>query len=359
MKINQYFIFLLVIIFIAACSDNQAKQSKDKKNRQIAQANQQAKFNKQVPVELITPELGLAASYYVTTTTLEPSSDAQISARTSGVIQKILHEEGDDVSAGDILLLLEDDDQKLRLKQAKQVFTSSEREYLRLNKMRSAGAVSANEWETANDAYLKAQTDLELAKLAISYTKVAAPFDGRVVWRELDRGDFVANGALLFRMMAVKPLLLRVHVPANRIGKITKGQKVKLSIDSLAKVLYGTIHLVSPIVDPETGTIKVTIELHDYPDFVRPGDYTEVTIITDQRENALLIPSICLIQERGEYYLFIEKDNQAIRKKVEVGYVVDDKTEILKGINLNDKIVIKGQGNLNDGEQIKIVQPKS
>ena len=320
-----------------------------------AQAGKGRKASKPIPVEVANPEIGTAASYYVTTATLAPSSDAQISARTSGVVRQILHEEGDDVKAGDILLLLEDDDQRLRLKQAQQKYASAEREFKRLSKMKSAGAVSPNEWEVANNNYLTSQTDVELAELALSYTRIAAPFNGRVVWREVDLGAHVQNGNLLFRMMAINPLLLRVHVPANRIGKLAKGQMVSLNVDSVSQSIQGVIDLVSPIVEPSTGTIKVTVKVTDYPPGVRPGDFTEVRMITDQRENALLLPSVALIEERGQHYLFFEENNKAVRKKVAAGYTIGNKTEIISGVNVSDRIVVKGQRNLNDGNALKVI----
>lgn len=340
---------LLLLVLLGACSDGNKPTASDL--RKITP--------KSIPVELAAVKTDLAVSYYVTTATLEPSSDAQINARTSGVIKQILHEEGDDVKAGKILLLLEDEAQALRLTQAQQTFQSSQREYNRLNKMRDAGAVSAIEWETANTNYLKAQTDLQLAELELSYTKVAAPFAGRVVLREHDRGDYVSAGSLLFRMMAVKPLLVRVHVPANRIGRIASGQSVALTIDSVDRVLQATVSLVSPIVDPATGTIKVTLQLNDYPDTVRPGDYTQVSMAVDQREKALMIPSSSLIEDKGEQYVFIAVDDKARRKKVVTGYVVDDKTEIISGLKLDDKVIAKGQRNLNDGDLLQVIDAQN
>lgn len=310
---------------------------------------------KTTPVEVTTAQLGTAASYYLTTATIEPSSDAKINARASGVVRQILREEGDNVKAGDILLLLEDDDQKLRLKQAEQKLSSSRREFLRLNKMSKAGAVATNEWEAANNNFLAAQTELELAQLALSYTKVAAPFNGRVVWREVDLGAHVTTGNLLFRIMAINPLLIRVHIPANRIGQVAKGQSVELNVDSAKEKLKGIVELVSPIVDPASGTIKVTIQLNQYPDSVRPGDFTEVKVITDKRENAMLLPSVAIIEERNQHYLYVEENNKAVRKNIEVGYVIAEQTEILSGITAEDRVVIKGQRNLNEGNHLKVI----
>ena len=334
---------LFVLVGISGCSDDSTSKKLSKKAEP-----------KPIVVELSKPIVADATAFYETTSTLEPSADIQINARASGVVKRIQCEEGDDVRKGDILLVLEDDDQRLRLKQAQQSLDSSKREYDRLNKMRTAGAVSAKDWESASNEYLKAKTEVELAELTLSYTQIAAPFDGRIVSREIDAGDFVASGALVFRMMSIKPLLVKVHVPANRIGKVAKGQSIQLGIDSLSQPLNGKIDLVSPIVDPKTGTIKVTVKLEDYPRGVRPGDFVAVKMITDTKVNATLVPSITLIEERGLYHLFVVDGDKAIRKKVQVGYILDDKTEIISGLEPTEKIVIKGQRSLNDGDSVTV-----
>lgn len=349
--IQLFFLSVVVLGLLSACSDDKKGNSGPSGKR----AGGAAKAKKSIPVEVITAEISTAASYYVTTATLEPSSDAKINARTSGVVRKILHEEGDDVKAGAVLLLLEDDDQKLRLKQAQQKLDSAKREFNRLNRMKKSGAVSPIDWEAANNTYLSAATDKELADLALSYTRISAPFDGRIVWRDVDLGAHVANGNLLFRLMAIDPLLIRVHVPANRIGRVAKEQSVELIVDSANKPLIGVVNLVSPIVDPSTGTIKVTVQLSEYPEVVRPGDFTEIRMITDKRENAMLLPSVAILEERGKHYLYINEDNKAVRKNIKIGFVIGDKTEVISGIKSDDKVVNKGQRNLNNGNLLEVI----
>jgi len=352
-KTIVYSLFLLFFsLFIFSCSDD----SKGRSGKHDAKSRASGKKpSKTVPVEVQKPQMGLAASFYVTTATIEPSSDAKINARTSGIVKKILHEEGDDVATGDVLLILDDDDQQLRLKQAKQKLASATREYNRLNKMKKSGLVSPTDWDTAENNFKSAETEEQLAALALSYTRVAAPFSGRVVWREVDLGAHVGQGELLFRMMSIRPLLVRVHIPANRLGLVDVGQVVQLKVDNSSGVLDATISLVSPIVDPATGTIKITLRLEQYPENVRPGDFVEIQMVTDKHENAMLVPSVSIIEERGQHYLYIAKEGKAVRKSIETGYVMRDKTEVRSGISSADLVVVKGQRTLNDGVNIEIL----
>ncbi|MFT6733876.1 MAG: membrane fusion protein (multidrug efflux system) [Polaribacter sp.] len=355
-KFSFFFLALIFGILTISCSEDSQKGSKGGAGKFGGKGKKPVSI---IPVEVVKPNIGLAASYYVTTATLEPSSDAKINSRTVGVVKQILHEEGDDVVAGDVLLILEDDDQQLRLKQAKQKLLSTKREFNRLNKMKSSGAVSSTDWDAAEIAYQLSITEKELAELTLSYTKVTAPFNGRVVKREVDLGAYVGQSELLYRMMAINPLLVRVHIPANRLGMVTKGQSVQLNIDGLSKEMNAFVDLVSPIVDPTTGTIKITLRLEQYPKSIRPGDFTEVHMVTEQHQNAILVPSISIIEERGNNFLYTVVDGKAQRQSVTVGFIMSEQTEIIEGITAADDVVFKGQRNLNNDVAVEILSSDS
>jgi len=353
-KTDSYLLlFFMTSLLIISCGDD--NNSKGQRANGAKTWSGGKRPIKAIPVEISHPRIGLAASFYVTTATIEPSSDAKINSRTAGVVKKILHEEGDDVKAGEVLLILDDIDQQLRLQQAKQKLASATREFDRLSKMKKAGVVSPTEWEKTDNAYITAQTDQQLAELALSYTRVAAPFDGRVVWREVDLGAHVGQGELLFRMMSINPLLVRLYIPANRLGMVKKGQAAQLKIDNFPQPLSATVELISPIVDPTTGTIKVTLRLEDYPENVRPGDFTEIQIVTDQHQDALLINSVAIIEERGQHFIYIVENGKAKRQPVTTGFVMSELTEIVSGIEQQNEIVIKGQRNLKDEAPIEIL----
>jgi len=176
-----------------------------------------------------------------------------------------------------------------------------------------------------------------------------------VVWRAVDLGAHVGQSELLYRMMAINPLLVRVHIPANRLGMVTNGQTVQLNIDSVSETTNALVELISPIVDPTSGTIKITLRLDQYPKNVRPGDFTEVHMVTAQHENALLVPSISIIEERGKNFLYTVVNGKAQRQSVTVGFIMSEQTEIIDGINESDDVVFKGQRNLNNDVAVEIL----
>jgi membrane fusion protein (multidrug efflux system) len=112
---------------------------------------------------------------------------------------------------------------------------------------------------------------------------------------------------------------------------------------------------VSPVIDPSSGTIKVTIEIPTYPPGVRPGDFAQVSIVTERRVNRTLVPKVALVNDRGEQVVYVSADSTAERRVVEIGFQDDRNAEILTGVTEGERVVVKGQRTLKNGAAIKIL----
>jgi membrane fusion protein (multidrug efflux system) len=166
-------------------------------------------------------------------------------------------------------------------------------------------------------------------------------------------------GSPLFEVANFRPLLARIHVPAKEMGTLAAGQPADLVLDSNGARLQGAVRLVSPVVDPSTGTVKVTIGVHEYPAGTRPGDFVKVSVVTARHENALRVPSLAVFEDKGERVVYVAQDSVAVRRAVQVGFIDDTHTEILHGIQPGERIVVKGQRSLKDGGRIKILEDSS
>lgn len=307
-----------------------------------------------VPVAVERVALGTASSYYTATATLEAENRARIDSRVSGVVKKILREEGDFVQAGEALLLLEDDEAKFRLQQAAANLRVAESEYARRERMRDEGLLSAGEFETTENTLSIRKAELGLADVALSYTRITAPFSGRVVRRHVDLGANVSAGTPLFEVMDDDPLLARVYIPTKRMGFVREGQRITMHIDSTDSDLTGVVRLISPIVDATTGTVKVTAEVVDHPEGTRAGDFAQMSIVTSRHDDVPLVPSHAVFEETGQSILFVVEDGKAVRRVVEPGFVDGARTEIVSGVAAGDLVVVKGQRELRDGANVAI-----
>lgn len=346
------FLVLLMMTLVLACG--QAPEQAAAGDKPSSGGEPPAPKVKAVPVAVAAVEVGPARSFYATTATIEAQSHAVVMSRTDGVVRDILVEEGDQVEKGQTLLVMEDEQEKLAVKQARLELERVQLSHQRTVKMKKLGVLSDQEYDESGNALASAEAALEVAELNLSFTRVIAPFEGVIVRRLVDLGDHIGNNVELFQMMDVTPLLLRIHIPANRMGNLEVGQNLSLTLDSTGEEVTGEIHLISPIVNPDTGTVKVTARLTDYPPSTRPGDFTAVRIVTERRENALLVPSIAVFEEQGRSVLFTVVDGKAVQHQVKSGFVMDGVTEIREGLTADAMVVVRGQRNLRDGIPVEI-----
>jgi multidrug efflux pump subunit AcrA (membrane-fusion protein) len=199
-----------------------------------------------VPVAVSAAVVGPIASYYTATATLAAEREADILARVSGVVQKLSCEEGDVVAEGAELLRIDNAEYQFRLEQAQAARGDLQSRYDRLTQMKERELVSPEEYEKVSNDLAGAKAAEGMAMLNLSYTKVTAPFAGRVVSRHVDVGQTVNNGTSLFTLSDFKPLLARVHVPAKEFNKLRPDQPVDLVLESSGVRLRGRIKLVSP-----------------------------------------------------------------------------------------------------------------
>lgn len=307
------------------------------------------------PVAVTAAAIGPIASRYATTATLESEKEAEVLARAAGVVRTLACEEGDLVREGQTLLTIENDEYRLRVDQAAARRAELEARFARVSQMMAQQLVTEEEFQKAKADLAAGQADEALARLSYSYTNVTAPFAGRVVRRLANVGQNLAIGAPLFGLADMDPLLARVHVPSKEFRRLRADLPVELTLDSNEKRFTGRIKLVSPIIDPQSGTIKVTVEIAAYPAGTRPGDFARVSIVTDQRPAATLVPKLAVFTEKGEEILFVAKDGLAQRRAVTLGFTDDEQAEITAGVQPGELVVVKGQRSLKDGAPLKIL----
>ncbi|MCK5378149.1 MAG: efflux RND transporter periplasmic adaptor subunit [Acidobacteria bacterium] len=298
---------------------------------------------------------GDIATYYSATASLDPNKEADVLARVNGIIQALAAEEGDRVAEGQVLIEIEDAEYRHRVTQAEVELHQQRLQLERSEKMLAQGLVSAEDADAARSQMKAAEASWELATLELSYTRVQSPFKGRVIARSVDQGRTVSNGTVLFTLADLSRLLARVHVPAREFRNIQTDQPVQLVVDSTGDRLEGHILLVSPVVDSTSGTIKVTVEITDFPSSTRPGDFAEVSIVTDRHDDVLVVPRIAVLRDHEERVVYVADGDTAVRRVVEIGFEDDRFTEVIAGLGEGESVVVQGQRSLADGQKISIL----
>lgn len=310
-----------------------------------------------VPVNVFEASLGTISDVVLTTATVEADRDAQIFPRTTAMIEEMRVEEGDYVKRGDVLAVLENDEEEVSLARAEAIQDARKQEFDRSEAMLEGQLISEVDHEAKERELIMARADWESAKVAFDKTTIRAPFSGTITERHQNVGNMARPGDALFTLVDLNTLLIYTHLPEMEWSHVAPGQQVILETETLPDGTFnGTIHRVSSIINPQNGTFKVTIRIDDPGWRLKPGMFVKVTILADQHEGVLLIPKIALLEDDE---VFTVKDSIATRVALTLGLQDADFTEIQEGLSPGDLVVIAGHRSMRDSTRVKIVAPEA
>lgn len=315
------------------------------------------------PVVVGTVQGGPIEASIVASSTIEAERQVTVHAESTGRIVRLLVEEGDEVKQGQLIARIKYDAQAAGLDRAATSLDKAKRDLETLEKLHAKAVVSKEELDAARLTYEQALLDVRDRRREVRNTKVQAPFAGTVTERFVDQGAFVTSGAQLISITDFSTLVARVYVPEKELDRIAEKQPAQV-VGKAARGRRGTgvIERIAPIVDPTTGTVKVTVALpeelvgQDNGGFL-PGMYAEVTLTTENRERATLVPKQALIRDDAQAYVFTVQGDRVSRIQVELGLEDDEHAEVLEGLKIGDEVVVSGQAGLKDGALIKRVDP--
>ncbi|MCX6546217.1 MAG: efflux RND transporter periplasmic adaptor subunit [Acidobacteria bacterium] len=308
-----------------------------------------------VPVQVEAPRRGTVSAALSASSTLESEQQADVLAKTDGLVVRMLVDEGANVAKGQVLAEIDDADKKIALQQARLKAEASKREYERAQRSHQDQLISQQDFERLRSTNDLAQADVDSAALSISYTRILAPFAGRIVDRAVVQGRHIKPGEKLFTVANMSPLVARVFLPEKDVAGLRLGQSAELVLDAAGgQRLPGRVTKISPVVDTSTGTIKVTVEALSLTPAARPGSFTTVRIVTDTHANALLVPKGAVVREDSADYLFVVEGSRARRCKVTLGFPSDGRIEVAAGLSGRESVIIAGQGSLKDGARVDV-----
>lgn len=309
-----------------------------------------------IPVETTNTVAGAISSYILLSSNLETEKMTDVYSRVQGLIEEIYVEEGDHVKKGQPLLQLAPEELALEEARARVQYEQEKALYERKQAMFDKQLLSREEFETARFSLDASRIAWQEAKLNLDHTKVTSPLTGVIGERLARPGDRIQPTDKLFTVINNDEMIAIVHVPEKEVGAIKKGQKAFIQSQHLGDERFeGWIKRVSPVVDPQSGTFKVTIGIRNEGNRLRPGMFVNTHIITDTHENTVLIPKTALLYENENMFVFVVRDSIAHKIALDVGYQDYEKIEALSGIDVGEKVIVVGQAGLKDSTRVNVV----
>ncbi|MHB8448366.1 MAG: efflux RND transporter periplasmic adaptor subunit [Rudaea sp.] len=366
-------IFVGVACLLSAC------------NRDGAAAQTKAPTVDAVPVEVALAAHSAISASYSGTAALVADHEAQVTAKTSGILKKLYVEEGMTVKAGQLLAELDDADALAKAKQAEAQMHKAQATFAHAQAAIPKHLIPEYEYEQDKFDLAAQRAAYEAANIQLSYTRIVAPVDGVIAQRDIKIGNLVQANQNLFRIVGMSPLQAVLNVPERQLGILKAGQAVQLEADALpGKKFVGTILRIAPVVDPASGTFRVTCQFRDASAVLRPGMFARIDIVYDQRADALTVPRSALVEEDGQTSVFVVEKAPPVpvakaeagkpaakapaaaadgfvahRQLVKTGYSDGDKVEIISGLNAGARVITVGRNAVRDGTAVLVLDIKA
>lgn len=305
-----------------------------------------------VPVELAKVERRSIAAFYRAASVVEADRLVDMYAKVTGRVHVLNVEEGDWVAEGQVLAELENDRERIQLRQAELKLADQQRNLERNEAMMAEELISRQVYDDVKAAFDLAETDRDLARIALDETIIRAPFAGQITDRKIVHGQHVPLGSALFTLADFQPLRVRVHLPETIAQKVSQGQRVLVYPEAQAEPCEAVVERVAPVVDPATSTIRLTLQLKGDAEAIRVGGFVKVRITTATRRETLAIPKLALVEEGGLRSVFVAAADTVRKVEIRTGLFDETHIEILDGVDAGDFIITLGQGNLRTGSLI-------
>jgi len=366
------FIFLAVLIamLLTACGGGQASaenaQSAENKQNDSTAANEKPKGpqaavnDDKIPVEITTIQRGSISNFILLSSNLETEIQADVYARAQGIVEEIIKEEGQYVQKGEVMLKLEAEEFELAEERARVEYEKQLNAFKRMEVMHSEALLSDEEFEDARFALRSAEIAWKEAQLQLDYMSIDAPISGRVGERLTKIGERIQPADKLFSVVNTSEMIAVLYVPEKNINQLQTGQEARIYSDNIKDEEFsGRIKRVSPVVDPSSGTFKVTVGVRNSQNMLRPGMFVNVHLIIDTRDDAVLIPKTAIVYENEAVNVFVVRDSMAHKIRLDVGFEDSEKVEALSKIEEGDKVIVVGQSGLKDKTPVRIVAERN
>ena len=308
-----------------------------------------------VPVEVVEILPGEISAFIETNGTLEAEREVDIVARAGGPLVALNTEEGVQVKAGELLAQIDELEARAQVEIARVALQDAEIVYNRAKASLENAVVSQEVYDTALSALESARAQLSGNEIQLGYTRIKAPFDGLIIQRAVKFGETVTVGQQLFRISDFDPLLCVIGVPERDLARLSSGQPAILQVEAFpGEQFQGRVLRISPVVDAATGTIRVTLAVNRQGR-LSPGMFAGVRLVTDVREDALIMPKRALSLESLADSVFVVEDGVAYRRNITIGYEEDDRVEVTGGLARGDRVIVVGQDGLTDATPVQIL----
>lgn len=306
-----------------------------------------------VLVKEVNPSIHTFESSFSFLGTFEPYRQNMISSDAQGKLIKLNIEEGDKVSQGQLLAKVDDEMLRLQLESAEISLEGQKNDDVRYSNLSKENAVPGVQVEKTKLGLRSTEVQKKQIEKQLRSTNITAPFSGVVTKKLVDLGSFIGAGTPVAEITDISSLKLTVSVPERDILKFKLGQSVEVKVDIYGdRTFNGKVSNVSVQAD-RSHNFKVQITVPNQKQEIMAGMYGSVTLGNDKSLTALAIPRKALVGSSKNPQVYVNRNGKAILTSFNAGTSDGEFIEVISGLKKTDRIIVKGQVNLQNNSNIK------
>ncbi len=291
--------------------------------------------------------------------TARATESVNITASITEKVTQIHFEDGQQVKAGDKLVVLDQAEEQAELKRAQAVRGERKLALDRLRQLEDRQLTSPDEIDRTRLELEQAEASISVIKTRISDRVIRAPFDGTVGLRNISVGALVETGDLIATLDDTREIKLDFSVPSVFLTELQPGLKIKAQAAALGnKEYFGEVKSIDSRIDPVTRSIRVRAVLPNPDGSILPGILMQVDLLRNTRQ-ALVIPEAALLPLADRQYVMVRvaKDGKDTVEKtqVKIGLRLPGYVEILDGLSADQQVVTHGNSKVQPGDTLDVM----
>ena len=290
-----------------------------------------------------------------------------VTAKVSGIVQKISFEEGQKIKAGDILVELDAEERRADIQQAVAEIRRAEalrnEVRTRLDRamaLRRTGAGTeaqvddlTAQMRTLETAITAAEARRRAAEARLEDLVIRAPFNGRLGTRSVSLGAYVSPGTRITTLDDLSRVRFDFAVPENLLSQLKVGQTGFARSAAFGdRAFEGKVTVIDPRVDPLTRTVRLTAEIPNPDETLKAGMFLSVILQVQVKADAVIVPEEAIVGEGLRHLVFVVKDRVVERRVVRIGQRQQGRVEVVDGLKPGEIVVVRGVQRVRPGQTV-------
>ncbi len=287
--------------------------------------------------------------------TLKAMQGIVVTTEVPGRVSEINFKSGQNIKKGDLVLNLNDDVLQAQLKSAKAKAQLSLAEAARIATLYKKNSVSKSAYEQAQATKASDQAGVDEINARLDQMHITAPFAGKLGLRKVSVGDYLQPGQAIVNLQSLDPILVIFAVPENYIGQVKVGQSMQLNTSTYKEDTFrGEVFAVDALLDAGTRSLSVQANIPNPDKKLMPGMFVDVTLALGAPVQAIHVPQSAVVYDPEGAYVYLVKDNKAVKRNVTLGVRTKDSVIIESGLRIGDTVISDGQQRLFDGAAVMV-----